>query len=599
MSTEPATTHDDIELAPGDWTLVRKLAPYLRPDALLYVVAFVLAPVSAALTVVQPLLLKTVIDDYVVPGNLNGLQTAALLYLAAVVAAFATEASYTVALSHAASRTIARLRDRIYQHSLSLAQSFFDRVPTGRLLTRATSDVDALGETLTAGAITIVLDMLLVVGILVGMFALDAKLTLVLLLVGPPLALAIELIRRKLRNLYNIVRTSLAELNAYLAERLNGVQVVQLYADEERALRGFDERLYRYRDATVSTNIWDALMYALVDGLANVTMALMLWYGSGGILEGVATAGLLAAFIDYIGKLFQPVREFSAKVAIIQRATSALEKIFGLLDHREQIPDGTQPLEGELESVVLEDVSFAYGEGPDVLRGVSLEVRPGEVVALVGRTGSGKSTIGKLLIRAYQGYRGSIRINGRELSELQRDAVRRMIGMVHQDVVLFPGDVRFNVALGADIPDAELEEAIRIVHAQRAIERLGGLDGRVEHGGRNLSVGEGQLLAFARTMAHDPPMVILDEATASVDTLTEAAIQQATEAVLARKTVLVIAHRLSTIIHADRIVVMEAGQVVEVGSHAELLERGGRYADLFQKQFGEELEDDDRELSAG
>lgn len=598
MSTRTPPPSDDIELARSDWTLARKLAPYLRPDALPYVLAFVLAPLSAVLTVVQPLLLKTVIDDYVVPGNLDGLKTAALLYLAAVVAAFATEASYTVALSHAASRTISRLRDRIYAHSLSLSQSFFDRVPTGRLLTRATSDVDALGETLTAGAITIVLDVLLVVGILIGMFALDAKLTLVLLLVGPPLAVAIELIRRKLRGLYNLVRTSLADLNAYLAERLNGVQVVQLYADEERALAGFDRRLYRYRDATVATNIWDALMYALVDGLASVTMALMLWYGSGGILEGVATAGLLAAFIDYIGKLFQPIREFSAKVAIIQRATSALEKIFGLLDHREHIPDGTEDLDGELESVVLEDVSFAYGDGPDVLRGVSLEVRPGEVVALVGRTGSGKSTLGKLLIRAYAGYRGSIRVNGRELSQLRRDAVRGMIGMVHQDVVLFPGDVRFNVALGADIPDEKLEEAIRIVHAERAIERLGGLDGRVEHGGRNLSVGEGQLLAFARTMAHDPPMVILDEATASVDTLTEAAIQKATEAVLARKTVLVIAHRLSTIVHADRIVVMDAGRVVEVGTHAELLQCGGRYAELFQKQFGEEP-DADRELSAG
>lgn len=582
--------NDDVELAPSDLSLLRKMGPYLRPDWALYALALLCAPVSAALTVAQPWLLKHVIDDYIVPGNLNGLQIAALWYLGAVLAAFFTETAYTLTLSYAASRSITRLRDHIYAHTLGFAQSLFDRVPTGRLLTRATSDVDALGETLTAGAITIVLDVLLVLGILLGMFALDAKLTLLLLLIGPPLALAIELMRRKLRALYLVVRNSLADLNAYMAERLHGVRVVQLYSDETRSLAGFDERLHRYRDATISTNVYDALMYALVDGLSSVTMALMLWYGSGGILEGVATAGLLAAFIDYIGKLFQPIREFSSKVAIIQRATSALEKIFGLLDHEERIPEGDKILDGPLESVVFEDVSFAYGDGPDVLKGVSFEVRPGEVVALVGRTGSGKTTVGKLLIRAYEGYRGSIRINGVELSELALSSVRALVGMVHQDVVLFPGDVAFNLRLGQDVPEAALREAVQVVHAEAAVQRLGGLQGRVEHGGRNLSVGEGQLLAFARTMAHDAPMVILDEATASVDTLTEAAIQEATDAILQRKTVLVIAHRLSTIIHADRIVVMEAGRVAEIGTHAELMERGGRYAELFHKQFGNDHE---------
>ncbi len=579
---------DPLPKATTDLALLGKVVPFMRGDGWLYAIAFIAAPVSALLVVVQPWLLKVAIDDYIIAGDPVGLQKVALAYLAAVIVAFIFESGYTLTLSYAAMRTITRLRDAIYAHTLGMSHSFYDRMPTGKLLTRATSDVEALGETLTAGAITIFLDVLLVIGILGAMFTLDPRLTLVMLLIGPPLAIFVEIIRRILRRLYLAVRTNLADLNAYLAERLHGVRIVQLYSDEARAIASFDERLYRYRNATIKTNVWDALMYATVDGLSSICMALMLWYGGSGYFEGAVTAGLLAAFIDYIGKLFTPIREFSAKVAVIQRASSALEKIFGLLDHQERIEEGDGEVSGELEGLVIDDVSFAYTEGHDVLDGVSLRVNPGEVVAVVGRTGSGKTTLGKLLIRAYQGYRGSIRLNGQEMSDLKLSSARQAIGMVHQDVMLFPGDVRFNLALGHEISDEELRDAIRIVHAEDAVKRVGGLGGRIEHEGRNLSVGEGQLLAFARTMAHDPPVVILDEATASVDSITEARIQEATKAMLERKTVLVIAHRLSTIMHADRIVVLSAGKVMEVGTHGELMEMGGLYADLFHSQFNED-----------
>lgn len=570
----------------SDSNLLLAVLPYARKDAWLYGLALLAAPVSAALSVAQPWLLKRVIDQHIVPGDVTGLKTSALLYLGAVIFAFFAEAAYTLAISWGAMRTITRLRAHVFHHSLGLAHSFHDRVPTGRLLTRATSDVEALGETLTAGAVTILLDVMLVVGILTAMFWLDWRMTLLLMLIGPPLAMAVEVIRRILRKLYQKVRTSLADLNAFMAERLNGVRVVQLHSDEQRTLEQFDERLGRYRDATIKTNIWDALMYAMVDGLSSICMAMMLWYGTGDLFQGVVTAGLLAAFIDYISKLFQPIREFSAKLAVIQRATSALEKIFGLLDHDEAISGGEETLDGPLEEIRLEGVKFAYGaDGPDVLHGIDLELRPGEVVALVGRTGSGKTTVGKILTRMYEGYRGSITVNGVELRELDLAAIRRTIGTVAQDVQLFPGDVRFNLSLGRDLPDEALEHAVKVVHAETAVGRLGGLDGRVEHGGRNLSVGEAQLLAFARTMAHDPPVVILDEATASVDSMTEALIQQATEAILERKTVLVVAHRLSTVMHADRIAVMDAGRIAEIGTHGELMEAGGIYADLFRAQF--------------
>jgi len=574
--------------SPTDWALLRKAWVFLRPEAPRYVVALLCAPASAALVIVQPYLLKLAIDDYIIPGDLAGIRHLALFFLGAVVASFVLEAIYTLSISYGALTSIARMRQAVYRHTLNQSQAFFDVRPTGRLLTRATSDIEALGETLTAGAMTIVLDALLVVGILIAMFSLEPRLTAMLLLAAPPVALLLDRIRRVLRRLYLEVRESLSELNAFTSERLYGLQVVQLYSDEARALSAYGDRVDRYRRATVRTNIWDALLYAIVDGLGSITVALLLWYGSGHLLEGALSAGLLVAFIDYTTKLFRPIREFSSKIAIIQRAGAALEKIFGLLDHDEAIASGDRHLEAPVGDVRIRDLWFAYGDGPDVLKGVDLDLRPREVVALVGRTGAGKSTIAKLLTRTYDGHRGSITLDGEEVVDLDRDQVRAVIGMVRQDVQIFPGDVRFNLTLGRDIPDSAVEEAIRMCRAEGAVHKLGGLDGRVSHGGANLSVGEAQLLSFARTMAHDPPVVILDEATASVDSLTEAKIQAATDAVLERKTVLVIAHRLSTIMHADRIVVLDAGRVVEVGTHAELLERNGRYALLFRQQFAEQ-----------
>jgi ATP-binding cassette subfamily B protein len=538
--------------------------------------------------VLQPWILKTSIDDYVVKGDVAGIQKMAFFYLFAVVVGFSMEVIYNVALSYGAMRTITRLRGAVYRHSLGLAQTYFDRVPTGRLLTRATSDIEALGETLTAGAVTIGLDALTVVAILCSMFWLDARLTAVLFFVAPPLALAVEVIRRQLKRLFLEVRNALSDLTAFTSERLTGVQVVQLHADEERAIQQFDERLAAYRRATVWSNVWDGVMYALVDGVSAVCMALMLWYGTGAWMHATVTAGLLAAFIDYIGKLFTPIREFSGKVAVLQRAGTSLDQIFGLLGHDERVAPGTVPLTGSPGSIRVEGMSYAYPGGPDVLKDVSFEINPGEVVAIVGRTGSGKSTLARLLLRLYDGYRGHVQMGGHELSDLPEPDVRRALGIVAQDVQLFPGDVRFNLTLGREISDATLTGAIQLAHAESVVERLGGLSGSVAAGGRNLSVGEAQLLAFARVLARDPPFVILDEATAAVDTLTEVAIQRATEALLARKTVLVIAHRLSTVSRADRIVVLDHGKVAEMGTHQELIAADGVYADLVRHGFAEE-----------
>jgi ATP-binding cassette subfamily B protein len=582
-------TSDDVR-HPTDWSLLAKFWPYIKPHLAFYVLALLLAPASALLAIAQPWLLKIALDEHIMVGDMEGTRTLALWFLAAVLASWVAEAGYLYLLSLGAVRTVTDLRAAVYRHTIGLSLRFFDRQPKGRLLTRVTSDIEALDETLTAGAVTIVLDVLTVVGVLGAMFWLDPWLTLVMLLLSPVIAIAVETLRRILRRLYNEVRTSIAELNAFTAERINGVEVVQLYNDEGRSHAMYGRRLKRYRDASIRTNVYDALMYAIIDGLSAVTIAMMLWYGSGGLLDGTLTVGLLAAFLEYVNRLYRPIQEFSAKVAVFQRASSAMEKIFGLLDVDDVIEDGDARLAEPRGELVVSGLSFAYGEdGPLILRDVSLELRSGEVVAVVGRTGSGKTTLGRVLTRAYQGYGGSVTLDGVELRELDAHDVRKTVGTVLQDVQIFPGDVRFNLTLGADIDDDRLWEVVRLARAEEAVNRLGGLDGLVEHKGGNLSVGEAQLLSVARTLLFDPPVVIMDEATASVDTLTEAKIQEATDAILQTKTVLVIAHRLSTIVGADRICVMEAGRVVEQGSHVELIAANGPYAALFRQQFGDQV----------
>jgi len=574
----------------SDWQLIKRLLPLMKADWRFYLTAFLAAPVSTGMVVIQPLLLKIIIDDYITPGKMDGLQSMALWFLAAILAAFLMEIVYGLTMSYGAMRTIARLRDHVYRHTLSLSQSFFDREPTGRLLTRATSDIEALGETLTFGAITIVLDLLLVIGILFAMFSLSPKLTVAILVFAPIIAIAINTIRKVLRTLYLEVRTTLATLNAFLSERLTGIAVVQLYANEEQTLKRFDEKLTHYRSATVKTNIWDAFLYALINGLSSMSIAFVLWYATRGGLDEAITIGLLMAFIDYITKVFRPIQEFSQKVATIQRATSALEKIFSLLDINEHISSGPEALPQTSGHLEMQGVTFSYDQKTDILHELSLEIKPGEKLAVVGRTGSGKTTIGRLIARSYQGFEGQILLDGKPTTHYALSALRKNVGVIQQDVQLFPRDVRFNLRLGKDISDADLNHALRLAQANDVVSRLGGLGGFIAHGASNLSVGEAQLLSIARVLAHNPSLIILDEATASVDSLTEARIEQATQSLMNERTVIVIAHRLSTIMGSDRIAFMDHGKLIELGSHDELIKLNGHYAELFHSQFEQEAQ---------
>ena len=584
---------DDIDKG-SELRLIARLWPFVRPDAWTLGLAIVLTPLIAALSLAQPLLLKEAIDGHLVPMQVEGLSEVAFKYLFTVIGAYIAEATYSLALSWGGERTILRLRTALFQHALSLSQRFFDRQPAGRLLTRVTNDVEALGESIASGVVSIVLDVLMIIGISGTMLYLDWRLCLLLLCLAPPLLGSIEWMRRRLKVLFVVVREAQADLNAFLAERVDGVSVVQMQGAQDHAARAYAARNLRFADASKTANWYDAGMFAVVDGASRIFVAVVLWWGTGVAAKALTAAGLpiafdplsvglLVAFMDYLDRLFRPLRELSGKVTILQRAATSLARLFWLLDMDDRVPDGDRDPGRLTGAIELRDVRFRYRpDQPEVLKGVNLRVEAGQSVAVVGATGSGKTTLMRVLDRSYAGYEGNVLVDGMELATLRTGALRAQLVAVRQDVQVFAQSMGFNVDLGnPDIPPEAREAAARAANALPFIERLG-WDHVLRDRGADLSVGQGQLLTFARALAHDPVVVILDEATASVDSLTESLVQAAIARLLVGRTVLIVAHRLSTVQRADRIAVMHEGRVVEFGSHAQLMLAGGRYAELVQ-----------------
>jgi ATP-binding cassette subfamily B protein len=575
-----------------DIRLIKRLWQFIAPYKRLFWLAMLLLPFQQAFGLAQPYLMKIGIDQYIAGRNLFGLQRLGFLFLGALLGETITVFFNYYLTMLVAQRCLADLRVAVFSHVQKLPMSYFDRNPVGRLVTRMTTDVDVLQEMFSSGVITLVSDFVMVGWILGIMFYLDVRLTLVSLALIPPMAIAINFFRGKARQTYRQIRERIARINAYLGEAISGMAVIQLFTREERTYREFDALNADHRDAYHLSNLYEAALYSMVEAAGSVSVALLLWYGGGEVLHGVIGIGTVVAFKEYINRFFVPLRDFSQKYAVMQSAMSSAERIFHLLDtpvmiENPQKPLVPKPFRGE---VVFDHVWFHYKPDTPVLKGVSFRIEPGEKVAVVGATGSGKTTTIKLLSRFYDIHKGSIKVSGVDVREWDLGALRRHIGVVLQDVFLFSGDVRSNLALGdPSIPMERVEQAARFANIDRFIRRLpGGFYAQVRERGSNFSGGQRQLLSLARVLVFQPEILVMDEATSSVDTETELLIQDALEKIMRDRTCLLIAHRLSTIRNADRIIVLHHGEVREIGSHAQLMARQGIYYRLYQLQYERE-----------
>lgn len=598
MSAADAASEKQRVAASTAIALLRRYWSFMRPNRAWIFLGLAMIPIVAAVTAGRPLLLKQAIDVHIPGQDLVGLRRVSWLFFGAIILQFGSSALQVYSLQRAGHETIARTRAHIFRHVLRLPNAFYDRNPIGSLLSRTTSDVEALSETLSFGVFTILTDVVMIAAVLTAMFVLSAKLTLISLSIAPILFFLVRYFSSTLRKLQLEIRRAQAVRTGYLAEQLSGLSVVQLFGREEAAGTEYAALGERYLRATKTSNIFDSLLFSVMEGISAFSIALLLWFAAPqvGLEEGLSI-GLLYAFISYLQRIFVPIREFSSKLATIQRAAASLERIYRLLDEPPEPRSDVEgvapaaPLEGWKGHIRVRDLGFAYGDGPQVLKGLDFEIEPGQVVAVVGRTGSGKSSLGRVFTRLYEGYTGSIELvtddGGVELSSVPPDLLRKQVLMVLQDVFLFDDDVRFNVGLGQISSPEELDEALETVQARALVESRGGHDFGVGERGRNLSVGEAQLLAFARVAVRDPTFLILDEATASVDSHTEQRVQAAIERLLEGRSVLVIAHRLSTIRHADKVIVLADGGIAEMGSHDELMAAEGIYAQLYRSGLSE------------
>ncbi|MBU0472864.1 MAG: ABC transporter ATP-binding protein/permease [Bacteroidetes bacterium] len=580
---------DEILGKAYDSKLMKRLLSFVKPYKKYVVLAIIINIVVAALLAIRPLLIKVAIDDYIVNSNYKGLITISVVLFAALMFQAVIQYFLTYYTQLMGQNIIYDLRVKLFAHVQKLSLKYFDKTPIGRIVTRVTNDVESLEELFSSGIVMIFSDVFQIVWILIFMFAMEWELTLVSLSVLPILIYATFLFRKKVREAYRDVRFHLARLNSYTQEHITGMSIIQLFSKEKKEKEIFSEINEAHKKSNINSIFYYAVFYPIVEILSSAAVALIIWYGGGNIIQGTMTIGVLFAFIQYTEMFFRPIRDLSEKYNIMQTAMASSERIFKLLDNNTMIQDPEVPkaLYNFRGNVDFKNVWFAYNSDDYVLKDISFSVNAGETVAIVGATGAGKSSIINLLNRFYDINRGNILVDGIDLREISKSDLRNQISIVLQDVFLFSGTISSNINLGDEsITKEQIIEAAKIVGADSFISKLPNqYDEEVKEKGATLSVGQKQLVSFARALVFNPRILILDEATSSVDTETEMLIQNAIKKLLVGRTSIVIAHRLSTIQNSDKIIVLHKGEIKEVGTHQQLLTKKGIYFKLYQLQY--------------
>lgn len=582
-------SEDEVLGKAYDARLMRRLLSYIKPYKKYVFFAILLNIVVAALGPLRPYLTKIAVDDYIANSNYDGLLYISILLLVSLVLQAGIQYFLTYYTQLLGQKTIYDLRMQIFKHTQKLALRFFDKTPIGRIVTRTTNDVEALNELFSSGIVMVFSDIFIILWILGFMFFMDVELSLVTLSVLPFLIYGTFLFRKKVRESYRDVRLHLARLNSYMQEHITGMNIIQIFNKQKDELSVFSSINSDYRQSNIRSIFYYAIFYPGVELLSSIAIGLIIWYGGGEIVQGALTIGVLFAFIQYTEMFFRPIRDLSEKYNIMQTAMASSERIFKLLDDKTFIrnieaDEGLKNIKGEVD---FKNVWFAYNDDDFVLKDVSFSIRPGETAAIVGATGAGKTSIINTLTRFYDINKGKILIDGHDISKIDKRELRQHISLVLQDIFLFSGTIKSNISLGNEnISDDKIIESAKIVGAHNFITALpNGYDEIVKERGSTLSVGQKQLISFARALANNPQILILDEATSSVDTETEILIQKAIEKLLVGRTAIVIAHRLSTIQNADKIIVMHKGEIRESGTHQQLLSKRGIYYKLYQLQY--------------
>ena len=578
------------EATASQWVLFKRILALAKFQRHWMIIAVILTIVQSVITAFQPYLYKIVIDEVIIPKQFQLLEKWALILLIWLIVQALLGFANSYLSESIAQSVILKLRQYIYDHLTRLKLSFYDKTPVGTAVTRSISDIQTITDLFSSGVITIAGDLIQIIVIMSCMFYMDVKLTLITLTVVPVLLFAANRFRKGIRDTFQDVRNQVAKLNAFLQERITGMQIVQLFNREKEEKRRFDQINQAHRDANIRSVYYYSIFFPIVEVLVAVSFALIVWYGSGSLVRGSIEFGELTAFIMFINLFFRPIRAIADRFNNIQMGIVAADRIFKLIDDVDNIEQTTEVAAPKFSGdVKFNHVWFAYQNEEWVLRDVSFHLPQGKTMAIVGATGSGKTTIASLVNQLYQQQKGDILLDDINIQSLNITSVRQQIALVLQDVFLFSGSVKDNIRLHNDDIDIEkMIDAARSIGAYEFIEKLpGGFDYNVMERGMTLSLGQRQLVSFIRALAFDPRIILLDEATSSIDTETEQLIQKAIDRLLENRTAIVIAHRLSTIAKADEILVLEKGEVKERGNHASLMAAGGHYAHLYETQIAE------------